>query len=168
MKDRYSVQIEPKSKLSSDDWKKLGSMMQNLKDQEQKWIDDFEQKQKPFGRFIIGRIYPKLTIRSSKEMFKDSNILIVARDTNDSDIVGFCAIVADINSSSFICAGLYVEPSNRNHGIASQLLELAKTKCKEEGFDQFSLRVSSKNRPAQKLYKKLGFATTGYLMDCFV
>lgn len=158
----------PKSKLSSDDWRELGSMMQDLQLQERNWLDDIEEKQqRARGVFRVGIIWPVLTLKEIKEFFKTDSLMIVAR-APDQKLVGFCSVEKKPSLGWATCNGLFVKREWRGLGIASEFLELALDKVKEASLDSLDLRVSIKNKAAQALYKKLGFSRTAYQMEKWV
>jgi len=60
-------------------------------------------------------------------------------------------------------ARLVVSPRHRGHGLGSRLiLELAKTGFEQLQLEECSLFVLTDNRPAVRLYEKLGFRTTPF------
>ena len=168
-KTKAVVRLEPKSKLSSNDWRELGRMMNKLRDQERGWLDDIEEKQeRKRDAIIIGSLYPEMTIKEVKAIFKDDDLLFIARDPSCLRPVGFCAVERKSDLGWASCDGIYVDEAWRNQGIASAFLELALEKTKASGLFSMDLRVSVKNKAARKLYEKLGFSKTAYMMERWV
>ena len=164
-----TIKLEPKSKLSSDDWRCLGIMVRKLQDQERSWLDEVEEKQqREKGVCIIGRIQPKMTIKEVKAFFKNNDVLFLARDPCTNKPIGFCAVERKFDLGWATCDGLYVEELWRNKKVATYLMQSALDKTKHDGLDSLDLRVSMKNKAAQKLYKKLGFSKTAYQMERWV
>lgn len=163
---KTSVKFEPKSKLSSDDWRCLGEMAINLQDQERFWMDKLKNDQLDPARreFIIGMIYPKITVKSSKKYFKDDTWLFIARDPANIPI-GYCCVQVCDDEMYAKCNGLYVKPNWRKMGIGTKLLECAMKKTKDEKLESLELRVSVFNKDAKKLYDKLGFSITCCKME---
>jgi ribosomal protein S18 acetylase RimI-like enzyme len=56
---------------------------------------------------------------------------------------------------------LYVDPEYRNKGIATNLMKLALQEAVEKGLTSALLYVESIQKPAIRLYKKIGFKITG-------
>jgi ribosomal protein S18 acetylase RimI-like enzyme len=71
--------------------------------------------------------------------------------------------------STFACRPLVnvhdvaVLASHRGRGIAEKMLALAETIARERGAVKLTLEVLSGNRPAMRLYERIGFA--GYQLD---
>lgn len=161
--------VVPKSKLSSDDWRELGLMMRDLQNQERGWLDDIEEKQqRARGVFKARTIWPEMTVKEVKACFKCDNLIIVARDPADQKIIGFCAVEKKPSLGWATCDSLFVKKEWRGRGTASTFLEIALEKVKHDGLDSLDLRVSTKNKAAQALYKKLGFSRTAYQMEKWV
>lgn len=163
------IKLEYKSKLSSDDWRELGRMMNKLREQERSWLDDIEEKQeRKRDAVIIGSFYSDMTLKEVKAIFKSDDILFIARDPATSKPVGFCAVERKDDLGWSSCDGIYVDESWRNQGIASAFLEMALQKTRDSGLFSMDLRVSVKNKTARKLYEKLGFSKTAYMMERWV
>lgn len=161
--------VVPKSKLSSDDWRELGLMMRDLQNQERDWLDDIEEKQqRARGVFKARTIWHEMTVKEVKVCFKCDNLIIVARDPTDQKIIGFCAVEKKPSLGWATCDSLFVKKEWRGRGTASTFLEIALEKVKHDGLDSLDLRVSTKNKAAQALYKKLGFSRTAYQMEKWV
>ena len=62
----------------------------------------------------------------------------------------------DLPDSPYIFE-LFTESSRRREGIAEQLLRVAITELKEEGFEHVALRISEDNAAALALYLTLDF-----------
>lgn len=52
---------------------------------------------------------------------------------------------------------IVIDPKAQGKGIATQLVEKGLQECKSRSIDEVKVLVSADNRPANKLYKKLGF-----------
>jgi len=65
-----------------------------------------------------------------------------------------------------------VKPEVRDRGVGTKLLEFGKELACKNGFEKFSLHVSSSNKKAIKLYEKLGFdilrTERSYLTKCLL
>ena len=59
---------------------------------------------------------------------------------------------------SYLLDALCVDEDFRNRGIGSRLIELTKSKAREEGYDSLSVLVFKDNINAQNVYKKNGFS----------
>ena len=165
------IKLEAKSKLSSSDWRELDTMLDKLREQERRWLDDISDKQardKERGVFVIGEFRTEPTLKEIKEEFKSATWIFTARDLTSKTLVGFCIVAKKESLGWSTCEGLYVKPEWRCKGVASELLEMAIYKTREAGLDSIDLRVSVKNRAAQALYKKLGFSRTAYQMEKWV
>lgn len=168
---RFSIAVEKKTKLTSNDWKTLGKFMSILSSKEDMYFTKIETKQRKASGNVskttcVGSIFSEPTVAISKSMFRKDNLLVIARDSNDKTIVGVCAVR---KSSSYAnCNGLYVVVGYRLMGIGTALLEKAFEEVKKSKISSLSLRVSTMNKGAQALYKKLGFSSTAYLMERWV
>lgn len=68
-------------------------------------------------------------------------------------------IGAAVNSADrFNLIGMWVEPSARGSGVATQLVEAVKARATAEGFNRVFLDVSPDNARASNFYLKQGFA----------
>ena len=56
---------------------------------------------------------------------------------------------------------LYIEPRFRRQGLGNTLLQIAKDKAKQSGYDYLGLGALYHNIPAINLYKKFGFQEYG-------
>lgn len=170
-KERALIRLEPKSKLSSADWRELDTMMEHLAEQEREWLDDIGDKQtrdEARGVFTIGMICVESTVKEIKAKFKDEDLLFIARDPKTKIPVGFCAVQRKPRLGWSSCNGLYVKPEWRRQGIASDFLWMALDKTKKSGLDSMDLRVSVKNKEAIALYRNLGFSKTSYTMEKWI
>lgn len=168
---RFSIEIAKKSKLTSDDWKALGNFMCSLKSHEDKWLGKIESKQRKVtgakaGIMVVGSFYPEPSVAIAKSMYKEFNLLIIARDLASKTVVGVCAVHKTPEFAD--CDGLYVEVGYRLLGIGSALLQKAFEEVKKSGIASLALRVSVMNNAARALYKKLGFSPTAYQMERWV
>ena len=145
-------------------------MMQCLQNQERKWLDDIEEKQQQRARgvFTLCFIPVPQPLKEIKRLFRTDDVLILAREPRSLKLVGFCAVERKPQLGWASCDGIYVKPEWRKRGIASAFLEMALEKIKKDGLDSLDLRVSVKNKPAQDLYRKLGFSRTAYMLEKWV
>lgn len=163
MSKKSVIEIVHKSKLSSDEWKALGLMMRKLQKQELQWLSAFHMKQT--GTACISVLFDEMTVKEAKSLFKDCNMLVVARSAKQGKIIGFCAVEEKPELGWATCDGLYVEQKWRNNGIASNMLSTAFNKVKHDGLDSLELRVSLKNYDAQAFYNKMGFTPVALKME---
>ncbi len=84
---------------------------------------------------------------------KPKGSIIVAEDGNKT--VGVIIYTWDGWDSSIY--RLAVDPDYQNHGIGTRLLDEAESRLKKKGADISSLRVSTKNKRAQKFFKERGY-----------
>lgn len=160
--------ITPKSKFSSDDWRELGAMSQDLLCQERGWLDEISEKQQAKGVFTISMIPDVLSIREVKARFKCNSFIITARDPESGKLVGFCSVEKKPSLGWATCNGLFVKKEWRGRGTASAFLEMALAEVEKSGLESLDLRVSVKNKAAQALYKKLGFSKTAYELEKWI
>ena len=59
---------------------------------------------------------------------------------------------------------IYVAPNYRRQGLGRKLMEHAKDWAKDQGYDQLSLQVFTKNTAALKLYENLGYRPNATLL----
>ena len=163
MNKKFIVETVHKSKLSSNEWKSLGLMMRKLQKQEFQWLSIFHMKQT--GTACISVLFDEMTVKEAKSLFKDCNVLVVARSAKQGKIIGFCAVEEKSKLGWATCDGLYVEQDWRHNGVASNLLSTAFSKAKHDGLDSLELRVSLKNDGAQAFYKKMGFTPVAMKME---
>ena len=71
-------------------------------------------------------------------------------------VVG-CVALKRMDEGSFEFAKLYVNPTYRNLGIATKLIERCISRCKENHASELWLQSPMSMQEAQKLYYKLGF-----------
>ncbi|GFS43800.1 acyl-CoA N-acyltransferases (NAT) superfamily protein [Actinidia rufa] len=69
----------------------------------------------------------------------------------------FCSIDRPGQSRYGYIANLCVAKSARRQGIASNMLHFAVNLAKSNGIEEVFVRVYRNNKPAQKLYEKMGF-----------
>jgi ribosomal-protein-alanine N-acetyltransferase len=108
----------------------------------------------------LGRTYDnslKMLSHPSREVY----VAIVA-----GEVVGFIVLIMSGAFVGFIQT-VAVKPEWRNKGIGSQLLKFAEDLIFSQAPNVF-MCVSSFNRKAQKLYKRLGYETIGKLKDYIV
>lgn len=56
---------------------------------------------------------------------------------------------------------LCIDPKCQGQGIASQLMDFAEDRGRELGYDSIRLDTFSENKPARRLYEKLGYKIVG-------
>ena len=86
------IKLEAKSKLSSSDWRELDTMLDKLREQERRWLDDISDKQardKERGVFVIGGFRTEPTLKEIKEEFKSATWIFTTRDLAYKTLVGF-------------------------------------------------------------------------------
>ncbi len=99
------------------------------------------------------------TVRDSVARHIIEDTLLVARD---SRIVGFIMfeLQAGVYQQTTTCGliqNVYVEPSHRDEGIGSALLDEAEATLAERGAETFSLEVMVENENARRLYENRGY-----------
>ncbi|MEM0360341.1 MAG: N-acetyltransferase [Candidatus Diapherotrites archaeon] len=101
-----------------------------------------------------------------KTILKKSNLRLVAE--KDSLIVGHIMAKPGSAHHSHIATlySLSVEPSQRRQGIATELLHQA-IKLLPSRTEIVLLQVQADNKPAKKLFEKMGFTQYGYLKNAF-
>ena len=72
------------------------------------------------------------------------------------------------NSHVIQVQGLAVHPDARCRGAAESLLVAAERRLRKQGTRKLSLRVLSTNKPAIRLYERLGFIREGVLLGEFL
>lgn len=65
--------------------------------------------------------------------------------------------LGEVAPQQYYISNLAVYPQFRKKGVATQLLELAQEKAKQEGCRVLCLNVETENAPAINLYRKFGF-----------
>jgi hypothetical protein len=66
---------------------------------------------------------------------------------------------ADVRARAVLSGTLFVESRFRRHGIAQRLLREAETQARWWGCGELLLLVKAGNKPARRLYEKMGFVT---------
>ena len=79
------------------------------------------------------------------------------------EVVGWCDISSLRHEGFGHCGslGMGVQRDFRGRGIGTRLIERTIDKAKEMGLERIELDVFASNRPAIKLYEKLGFVVEG-------
>gem|GEM_PF-6560014 len=87
-----------------------------------------------------------------------SNYYFVLKNKENEKITGL--IDYSINGKTVSVNNILVSPENRGKGLASKMIKLVLLDCKSRGIRKAVLGVNSLNKPAVKLYEKLGFKKT--------
>ncbi len=91
----------------------------------------------------------------AKKIVLYADIMIASNNNND---IGLIAIYCnDLKSKISFITSIGIDKVYQNHGVASDLLELAIKSAEQKGFQVIKLEVNSKNNNAMKFYKKSGF-----------
>lgn len=92
---------------------------------------------------------------------KETTIFLALNSQNETEAYGFTLLYPSYSSLSmrpiFILHDLYVTPTARRQGVASQLMEHARQFAQSEGAAYVALETAVNNYPAQKLYESLGY-----------
>jgi len=118
---------------------------------------------------LMANSEPWITLRrtydNSLKMLGDPSKEVYLAMVKD-EIVGFIVLIM---SGAFVgyIQTIGVEPEWRNKGIGSRLLKFAEDRIFSKAPNVF-MCVSSFNKRAQKLYKRLGYETIGELKDYIV
>ena len=95
-----------------------------------------------------------------KDRITNNEATIFLALNDDKEAIGFTQIYPTFSSVSckkdYILNDLYVHPKYRKTGVATLLLEMAKTFSVTQGGKGLSLETA-KNNPARRLYEKLGW-----------
>ncbi|MDO9618021.1 MAG: GNAT family N-acetyltransferase [Pseudomonas sp.] len=62
------------------------------------------------------------------------------------------------SAQRFSLIGMWVEPAARGSGVATQLVDVVKSRARKKGFDRVYLEVSTDSARASNFYLKQGFA----------
>lgn len=94
--------------------------------------------------------------------------LLVARA--DDEIVGFVTFTIesgtfDLDVTRGLLSNIWVEPTHRDRGIGTRLLEATETRLAERGADVCRLEVMAANEDARRFYRSHGFETRRVTMD---
>lgn len=81
-----------------------------------------------------------------------------------SEVIGYLWYKPDLKTRSVFVYDFGILPAHQRKGHATQALVSFETMLAKDGFEQIKLRVAADNKPAQNLYKKDGFRTTGINM----
>lgn len=80
-------------------------------------------------------------------------------DISPADLVGI--LLVDTYQASANLHGLYVSPSYRRNGFATELIRSATLLVQEQGIQRVTAQTLYGNQPAQKLFEACGFSTGG-------
>ena len=81
---------------------------------------------------------------------------------DDDDPVGHvCLALSETKLGVPEIQDVFVLPTHRREGIATELSRAAERLASERGHDRISLGVGLANAPARRLYERLGFADAG-------
>ncbi|WP_231510229.1 GNAT family N-acetyltransferase [Fischerella sp. PCC 9605] len=99
-----------------------------------------------------------------KRLMKEESVIFIAivQNINGIESLGFTQLYPSFSSVSmqkiWILNDLFVLPQVRNQGIATALLNTAKTFALETKAKRLILATAINNYPAQRLYEKAGFS----------
>lgn len=83
---------------------------------------------------------------------------------NAEDLVGYLWYKPDHTARTAFIYDFYILPAHRGQGYGKQALIQLETHLATEGILQIGLRVAADNAPAQSMYNKGGYRTTGINM----
>jgi ribosomal protein S18 acetylase RimI-like enzyme len=104
--------------------------------------------------------------KSLRYLIKHSHV-IVARQENTTNIVGYAVLLGRKNSTKMRIYSFGIVPAARNLGLAGKLLEVLENIAKKLHRQALTLEVSDGNTAAINLYKKHGFAQYGFRLDYY-
>jgi ribosomal protein S18 acetylase RimI-like enzyme len=113
------------------------------------------------------KVPSKLSIRKEFDRIMSSKEDILIFYEDGKKILGYLhgKLKRNFWSSGGNIEYLFVSKKHRNNGIATKLIkEFISTIGKRKSFVKVTLMVNLKNKNAKRLYKKLGFETTNYVM----
>ena len=94
------------------------------------------------------------------ERIVDQNISFVYKIENE--VIAFCLMEYNYKKDIVEVDLLCVKKEFRGHHLGKSILSFCINYCKKLNLKCFSLHVSTTNKPALNLYKKLGFVICGY------
>jgi ribosomal protein S18 acetylase RimI-like enzyme len=103
--------------------------------------------------------YPRDPDRLADEWVLREALLIAEIE---SEPLGYVSLVHGPAVDSGWIIDLVVSLRCRRQGVATRLIQAAREWCREHGLTKMFIEMQSKNYPAIKLVKKLGFVFAGY------
>ena len=106
--------------------------------------------------------------RQISYLLTDYNSIALMAKT-DNDIVGFIIAQVEVEENTEFghIVTINVAPNHRHKGTATKLLNEIENLLNQKGITQCRLEVREDNKPAIKLYKKLGYQTVGILENYY-
>lgn len=137
-KDSDIVFIKKNSKETA--WKSISEYQRKTLNKEE-WSQHMDE--------LFGRIFKR-----------DSHEIFVAEDETSS-FLGYVWVGEGMNMMTGTKHGyiydMFVKENHRRKGIGMMLMKRAEHYCREKGYKEMLLMVSTNNQPARKLYIKQGF-----------
>jgi len=103
--------------------------------------------------------YPK-TLNSMVDDWNRKSTMFVA--FYEEELCGYLRITENLSTEISWVTDLVVSPSHRRQGVAANLIFTSYKWSAELGKSRINIETTSKNHPAIKLFKKLGFEFCGY------
>ena len=97
----------------------------------------------------------KFTLQNPDKAYLDEGGFVFFA-VHENKVVG-CVALKRLDENTFEFAKLFIDPTARNLGIATRLIERCITRCKENDATQLWLQTTMSMPEAHKLYYKLGF-----------
>lgn len=94
-----------------------------------------------------------------REVLDGENVNAIA--WHDGAAVGHAMLIPDGDDDGYELA-VFVRPEHQNAGVGTRLVEGVLAQGHREGVEHVWLTVGSWNDPARRLYRSLGFETTGF------
>lgn len=101
----------------------------------------------------------RFSARAMQQFAEARNALTVVAESEDKEIAGFC--IAHVERSrgrlSAYIVTLDVDPKERRHGLAGQMMERIELQARDAGCDAMVLHVSVENDGAIAFYESKGY-----------
>ena len=109
-----------------------------------------------------------LSARSFRHFLTRGNAdLFIDQDDGDGALRGYCLVLYHRNTSLARLYSMAVAPKYRKRGLSKALLAYAESRALDEGATRMRLEVNQNNKPAQKLYRKLGYDEFAVYLDYY-